>query len=115
MRIYGTENATTLMTEVGNRLRGARVRSALTQKELSERSGVPKALITRIENGQPIRMDSLFELMRALGCLGNLQVLLPEEEPTARELLQGKSPRMRVRHSEKETSSNAGWKWGDEA
>jgi len=54
-------------------------------------------------------------LMRALGCLGNLQVLLPEEEPTARELLQGKSPRRRVRHSEKETSSNAGWKWGDEA
>ncbi|MBQ2557935.1 MAG: helix-turn-helix transcriptional regulator, partial [Lachnospiraceae bacterium] len=41
----------------------------LTQKELSERSGVPKAMITRLENGIPIRMDSLMELMRALGCL----------------------------------------------
>lgn len=115
MRIYGTENATTLMKEVGNRLRGLRVRSALTQKELAERSGVPKAMITRIENGLPIRLDSLIELMRALGCLGNLQVLLPEEEPTAKEMLQGKAPRMRVRHSGKDSAPDVGWKWGDEA
>lgn len=115
MRIYGTENATTLMKEVGNRLRGLRVRSALTQKELAERSGVPKAMITRIENGQPIRLDSLFELMRALGCLGNLQVLLPEEEPTAKEMLQGRAPRIRVRHSGKDSAPKGAWKWGDEA
>ena len=115
MRIYGTENATTLMKEVGNRLRGLRVRSALTQKELAERSGVPKAMITRVENGLPIRLDSLIELMRALGCLGNLQVLLPEEEPTAKEMLQGKAPRMRVRHSGKDSAPDGGWKWGDEA
>ena len=115
MRIYGTENATTLMEEIGRRVRGVRVRSAMTQKELSERSGVPKAMITRIENGLPIRLDSLIELMRALGCLGNLQVLLPEEEPTAKEMLQGKTPRMRVRHTGKDSAPDGGWKWGDEA
>ena len=78
MRIYGTENVDTLTREIGNRLRGIRVKAALTQKELSERSGVPKAMITRLENGIPIRMDSLMELMRALGCLGNLSVLSSE-------------------------------------
>ena len=91
MRIYGTENVDTLTREIGNRLRGIRVKAALTQKELSERSGVPKAMITRLENGIPIRMDSLMELMRALGCQGNLQVLLPETELTASEMLQGKT------------------------
>lgn len=115
MKIYGTENATALMAEVGRRLRGVRVRSAMTQKELSERSGVPKAMITRMENGLPIRLDSLIELMRALGCLGNLQVLFPEDEPPAQELLRGKTTRMRVRHSEKEAEAKGGWKWGDEA
>ena len=82
MKIYGTENTITLTEEIGKRLRGMRVRAELTQNELAQRAGVPKAVITRIENGLPIRMDSLFELMRALGCLGNLQVLLPEDEHT---------------------------------
>jgi len=115
MRIYGTENTDALTKEIGRRLRGIRVRSAMTQKELSERSGVPKAMITRIENGHPIRLDSLMELMRALGCLGNLQVLLPEDELTADEMLQGKTARKRVRHSAEKTPLSGGWKWGDEA
>ena len=115
MRIYGTENVDTLTREIGNRLRGIRVKAALTQKELSERSGVPKAMITRLENGIPIRMDSLMELMRALGCLGNLQVLLPETELTASEMLQGKTSRVRVRHPKTETATGRDWKWGDEA
>jgi len=114
MRIYGTESTTTLTEEIGLRLRGMRVRAALTQKELADRAGVPKAVITRAENGLPIRMDSLIELMRALGCLGNLQVLLPEDEPTASEMLRGQKPRMRVRHTERENEAGSTWKWGDE-
>lgn len=115
MRIYGTENTATLTEEIGKRLRGMRVRSTMTQKELAERAGVPKAVITRIENGLPIRLDSMLELMRALGCLGNLEVLLPEDEPTAGEMLKGKTPRMRVRHPEREAAKKGDWKWGDEA
>ena len=82
----------------------------LTEAELNG----AKAVITRIENGLPIRLDSLLELMRALGCLGNLQVLLPEDEPTASEMLRGKKTRMRVRHSEQENTKKGDWKWGDE-
>lgn len=115
MRIYGTETTTTLTEEIGKRFRGMRVRSAMTQKELADRAGVPKAVITRIENGLPIRLDSMLELMRALGCLGNLEVLLPEDEPTAGEMLKGKTPRMRVRHSERDGTKKGDWKWGDEA
>ncbi len=114
MKIYGTENTITLTEEIGKRLRGMRVRAELTQNELAQRAGVPKAVITKLENGIPIRMDSLFELMRALGCLGNLQVLLPEDEPTASEMLRGKKTRMRVRHSEQENTKKGDWKWGDE-
>lgn len=115
MKIYGTENTMTLTEEIGKRLRGMRVRAELTQSELAQRAGVPKAVITKLENGIPIRTDSLFELMRALGCLGNLQVLLPEDEPTASQMLHGKKTRMRVRHTEQDNVKKGEWKWGDEA
>lgn len=114
MRIYGTEDTLTLTEELGRRLRGMRVRSSLTQNELAKRAGVPKAVITKAENGIPVRLDSLLELMRALGCLGNLQVLLPEDELSAAELLHNKTPRMRVRHSDRKKDAAGGWKWGDE-
>lgn len=114
MKIHGTESKAFLSEEIGRRLRGLRVRSAMTQQELAVRAGVPKSMITKAENGAPIRVDVLMELMRALGCLGNLQVLLPEDEPTALEMLKGKEPRVRVRHTKNGQTKDTGWKWGDE-
>lgn len=40
------------MDSIGDRLRIARERKLLTQDELSERTGVMKATISRIENGK---------------------------------------------------------------
>ncbi|MBO4651698.1 MAG: helix-turn-helix transcriptional regulator [Lachnospiraceae bacterium] len=114
MKIHGTESNTCLMEEIGRRLRGLRVRSSMTQQELSTRAGVPKSMITKAENGTPIRMDVLVELMRALDCLGNLQMLLPEDELTALEMLKGKKSRLRVRHTKNERVKGSDWKWGDE-
>lgn len=114
MKIHGTESNAYLTEEIGRRLRGLRIRSAMTQQELAVRAGVPKSMITKAENGAPIRLDVLMELMRALGCLGNFQVLLPEDEPTALEMLKGKEKRMRVRHTRNEGKKENGWKWGDE-
>ena len=55
-------------TEVGERLRSVRARVGLTQNELSERTGLDQAVISRLERGrhQP-RIDTLRRLARGLG------------------------------------------------
>lgn len=55
-------------TELGERLRSVRARVGLTQNELSERTGLDQAVISRLERGrhQP-RIDTLRRVARGLG------------------------------------------------
>ena len=52
---------------ITDRIKDARKRKGLSQRELSERSGVPQSHISRIENGTvDLRLSSLIELARTL-------------------------------------------------
>lgn len=56
------------ISEVTAALKSAREKRGLTQRELSERSGVPQAQISKLENGQAdVRISTLVSLSRALG------------------------------------------------
>ncbi len=68
----------------GNRLREARVRSGLSQSELEDLSGIPKARLSRYENGhvEP-SIQTLARLARALNVseaslLGDQRAILEE-------------------------------------
>ena len=53
---------------IANTLKTTRVRKGLSQRELSNRSGVPQGHISKIENGAVnLRISSLITLARALG------------------------------------------------
>ena len=52
---------------ITDRIKDARKKKGLSQRELSERSGVPQSHISRIENGAvDLRLSSLIELARTL-------------------------------------------------
>ncbi|WP_066663668.1 MULTISPECIES: helix-turn-helix domain-containing protein [unclassified Sphingomonas] len=56
-----------ILEEVGHKLLDARTRKGLSQRALAERTGVPQAHISKIEQGRvDIRVSSLVELARAL-------------------------------------------------
>lgn len=56
-----------ILEEVGRKLLDARTRKGLSQRALAERTGVPQAHISKIEQGRvDIRLSSLVELARAL-------------------------------------------------
>lgn len=56
------------ISEVTAALKSAREKRGLTQRELSESSGVPQAQISKLENGQAdVRISTLVSLSRALG------------------------------------------------
>ncbi len=68
----------------GQRLREARIRAGLSQSELEERSGIPKARLSRYENGHVApSIQTLERLAAALGVseaslLGDQRAILEE-------------------------------------
>lgn len=69
------------LEEFGRKLLQARTRKGLSQRALAERTGVPQAHISKIEQGRvDIRLSSLVELARALDL--DVQLLPRQAVPT---------------------------------
>ncbi|MHB1951072.1 MAG: helix-turn-helix domain-containing protein [Acidiferrobacteraceae bacterium] len=63
--------------EIGERLRGARIRQRLEQKELANRANISVSAIKNLEGGKGSTLKSLIHVLRAL----NLQDLLDALPP----------------------------------
>jgi len=76
-----------IIKELGQQLKRLRLKSNLTQQELSERSGLFRSTISEIENG---RIASILSLIQILRALNQLELLLAPVaamaggEPTSR-------------------------------
>lgn len=100
------KNISTMLTPeivamLGRRFKDYRIGSDLTQKEVSEKSGISVITIRKFENGQlfNINLGTFIELLRAIGFMQGLDDILPEIPISPYELeklRQGK--RKRVRH-----------------
>ena len=74
---------------ITDRIKDARKRKGLSQRELSERSGVPQSHISRIENGAvDLRLSSLIELARTL----DMELLMVPRKavPAVRSIVDGR-------------------------
>lgn len=53
----------------GDRLKKFRLRNDLTLQQLGEKTGVKKAMLSKVENGQrKVSVDTLSEISKVLGC-----------------------------------------------
>lgn len=79
LEIYEESNCD-IATSLGGRFREYRIKSQLTQRDLSERTGIAVSTISNFENGQQcnIGLHTFIALMRGIGQLEQLQELLPE-------------------------------------
>lgn len=73
-----------LAGQLGERFREYRKALGLSQKQVSQSSGVSVMTIVRFETGQgnSIRLDNLIALMRALQRLDDIMGLVPELPPS---------------------------------
>jgi transcriptional regulator with XRE-family HTH domain len=56
------------MSQLGERLKLARLRRRLSAEQVSERAGISRATLYKIELGEPnVAMGSFFQVMRVLG------------------------------------------------
>ena len=91
-----------IVTMLGRRFKDYRIGCNLTQKEVSDRSGISVITIRKFENGSlyNITMGTFIELLRAIGFMQGLDDVLPEipVSPYELEKIQ-KGKRKRVRHA----------------
>ena len=89
---------------LGERFKEYRLTVRLTQKELSEKTGISHKTISMFESGRGrnITMQNFLTLLRAVGMLQNVGELLPEL-PGSPYLIQSQLKRKsRIRHSEED-------------
>jgi transcriptional regulator with XRE-family HTH domain len=75
-------------SEISERLKAHRVNRGLSQRQLSELSGVPQAQISKLENGQAdVRISTLVSIARALKL--ELELVPRKNLPAVQSLVRG--------------------------
>jgi transcriptional regulator with XRE-family HTH domain len=107
-----------VLGEIGERLAALRLARNLTQQELSERAGVARDVIQRLEAGGAVMDGNLVRVLRELELLDALDRLIPAPVPSplAELKLRGRQ-RRRAAGAHGRAEDPAGerpWRWGDE-
>lgn len=80
MKIRQTSRTPGVLEEIGARIERLRLQRNQTQGELAAASGVGIATVQRLETGANTNLATLIQVLRALGRLGDLDVLVADVE-----------------------------------
>ncbi len=70
-----------LMSQLGERLKLARLRRRLSSELVAERAGISRATLVKIESGEPnVAMGSYFQVLRVLGLESDIGLLAMDDE-----------------------------------
>ena len=86
MQNFKGMNDKEILEEIGLRVRRYRLSENITQEELARKAGVARIVIHSLENGKGSNLKGFIRILRALDFLEQLDLLLPEPEPSPIEL-----------------------------
>lgn len=101
---YSEYSAPELVKMLGTRFKDYRQRSRLTQKEVADLTGLTVPTVQRFENGLSgnISLATFLLLMKAIGCIGGLDELMPEQSDSPYLYNDNNKKVQRVRHKKTE-------------
>ena len=113
MKINSENNNSAVLSELGARIKRNRIDMRLSQQDFATKAGISTRTLSAAENGEDIRLSSLLRILRTLGCLENIDLLIPELafDPESYRTLGRERRRVSRTNESKDTSE---WKWGDE-
>lgn len=100
MNDYSEYSAPELVRMLGIRFKDYRLRANMTQKEIAEVTGLTIPTIQRFENGlsNNISLGTFLLLLKAVGCINDLDELMPEQPESPYLYNDNKKKAQRVRH-----------------
>ena len=104
MSDYSEYSAPELVRMLGVRFKDYRLRANMTQKEIAEATGLTIPTIQRFENGlsNNISLGTFLLLMKAVGCINDLDELMPEQPESPYLYNDNNKKAQRVRHKKNE-------------
>lgn len=115
MSIAESNNDTSVLRQLGERLARLRIERGWTQAQLAERAGIAKRTLERLEAGEATQLTTLVRVLREFDLLGALDQALPGPAPGPLALARGQGKqRRRAGGKAGEGSADAPWRWGDE-
>lgn len=99
--------------EVVIRFKAYRISYPLTQKELSDKSGVSLRSITRFESGEDISLVNFMKLMNAMELMNNFVNVIPDMNNRPSSYLKNVKTRQRASAKEKQILDLNGGKMND--
>lgn len=112
MKITGNESEYEIIKELGLRIKRYRISLELTQRMVSEKTGVSLSTVARIENGEDATLSNYVKILNLFGLSQNIDLLLPQPQPDPRLMFKGRNMRKRIRGKVKKESVN--WVWGED-
>ena len=115
MKITFYSSTSEVLSELGSRIKAARIAMSATQKEMAELTNLSLRTISNLENGKDVSFSTVIDVLRALGQLQSLELMVPEQGLRPSEIMAMGKPRERVRKKKKDRiKTDSSWKWGDE-
>jgi transcriptional regulator with XRE-family HTH domain len=104
MKDYSEYSAPELVRMLGIRFKDYRLRADKTQKEVAEVTGLTIPTIQRFENGlsNNLSLGTFLLLLKAVGCINDLDELMPEQPESPYLYKDNKKKAQRVRHRKPE-------------
>lgn len=106
-----TKSYQEFIKELGQKIKIYRIMKEMSQQDLTDKSGVSKRSISRLEQGESVQVDNLFKILLALDLGDNIELLVPDQTKRPSYYLEkseDKPKRVRKRTEKKD------FKWGDE-
>jgi len=99
-----------IVSKIGEFIKHERLKINKTQAQLSEAAGINRWTLSQIENGEPITMISLIQIMRALNILHLFEGFSIKQEisPIALAKLE-QQKRQRARNSDNDNTKQSDW------
>lgn len=100
MEDYSDYSAPELVKMLGCRFKDYRLRANMTQKEVAEMTGLSVLTVYRFENGMVtnVSLSTFLLLMKSVGCINDLNNLMPEQPESPYLFKNNKQKMQRVRH-----------------
>lgn len=100
MENYFEYSSPELVRMLGSRFKEYRLRVNMTQKEVAEMSGLSVLTIHRFENGTTgnISLGNFLLLLKSVGCINDLDELMPEQPESPYLYKENNKKAQRVRH-----------------
>jgi transcriptional regulator with XRE-family HTH domain len=115
LKITFYSSTSEVLSEIGSRIKAARIAMPATQKEMAALANLSQRTISNLETGKDVSFSTVVEVLRALGQLQSLELMIPEQGPRPSQIAALGKPRERASSKAKEKpETQTGWKWGDE-